>query len=109
MIFLKKKVRSVHGYCPVATGTAFSTKFILDAKMKNSVFWKISCADTFSNWVALNINLKSEWDFSNIRNFRKCKIKVSGLSYQWYFVSSGKLGQKFGDKSTKLSKKLFSM
>ena len=107
--FLSTKVKSLYKYCAAATGTAFSPKFILDAKVQNSVFWKISYSGIFCNWVALNINLKSEWDFSNIKNFRKCKIKESGLSYKWNFVSSDNLGQKVGDKLTKLSKIGFSM
>ena len=32
----KKKGKSLHKYCPAATGTV-----ILDAKVQNSVFWKI--------------------------------------------------------------------
>ena len=32
------KVKSLHKYCPGATRTGFSPKFIVDAKVKNSVF-----------------------------------------------------------------------
>ena len=105
----KKKVKSLHRYCPVATGTALSPTFILDAKVKNSIFWKISYSRTFSNWVALHMNLKNEWDFSNIKNFRKCKMKESGPSYKWNFMFSDNLGQKLGDKLTKLSEIGFAM
>ena len=72
--------------------------------MKNSVFWKRSYSGIFSNWVALNINFKSEWDFSNTKNFKNCKIRGSGPSYKWNFVSSDNLGQKVAEILTKLNK-----
>ena len=75
--FLVEKSKILHKYCPAATGTAFSHKFILDTQVVNNIFWKISYSGTICNWVALNINLKNEWDFSNTKIFRKCKIKGS--------------------------------
>ena len=53
--------------------------------------------------------LKSEWAFSNTKIFRKYKTKVSGTSQKGKAVSSGNLGQRVGDKLTKLSKLGFSM
>ena len=41
-MFSRKKVKSLQKYCPAATGIEFSPKFILDAKVQNSVLWKIS-------------------------------------------------------------------
>ena len=102
--FQKKKVKYLHKYCPPAPGTAFSPKFILDTKVKNNVFWKISYLGIFCNSVALNINLKSEWVFSNTNSCRKCKIKGSRQSHQWNSVSSDNLRQKVADKLTNLSK-----
>ena len=58
--------------------------------------------------VSLDINFKCEWDFSNTKIFRKCKIKGSEPSYKWKSVSSDNLGQKVGNKFTKLSKIGFS-
>ena len=51
----------------------------------------------------------SEWDYSNIKSFRKFKIKESGPSSGWNFVCSDNLGQKVRDKLTKLSIIGFSM
>ena len=62
-----EKIKSPLKYCLAATGTAFSPKFILDAKVQNSIFLKISYSGVFCNWVALNVNLKSEWDISNFQ------------------------------------------
>ena len=74
--FLVEKSKSLHKYCPVATGTALSPKFRLDTKLQNSVFWKISYSDFFCNWVALNINLKSKWDFSNSKSTKNVKSRI---------------------------------
>ena len=41
-------MKSLHKYCPATTGTAFSPKFILDAKGQNSAFWKISYVGIFA-------------------------------------------------------------
>ena len=76
--FLVEKIKSLHRYCPVATETTFSPKFILDAKVPNSKIYHIQVF--FCNWVALNINLKSEWALLNTNIFRKYKIKGSGSS-----------------------------
>ena len=38
----KSKVKRLHEYCPAAIGMAFSTKFLLDAKVRNSGFRDIS-------------------------------------------------------------------
>ena len=65
---------------PAATGTAFSPKFILDAKVQNNAFWKISYSGTFCNWVALNINLKCKWACWNTKIFRKSETKGPGPS-----------------------------
>ena len=35
---VQKKVKRLHKYCPTAIGTAFSSKFALDAKVQNSAF-----------------------------------------------------------------------
>ena len=53
--------------------------------------------------------MKSEWDFSNTKTFRKCKIKRSAPSYEGNFVSSDSLGQKIGDKLMKWSEIGFSV
>ena len=97
------KIKSLRKYCPAATGTAFSPKFILDAEVQNSVFWNIA------NSGCVKINLKSDWACSNTKIFRKCEIKRSELSYKWKCVSSDNLGQRVGDKFTNLSKTRFSM
>ena len=60
--FLVEKVKSLHKYWPAATGIVFSPKFILEAKGQNSIFGKISSSGIFCHCVALNINLKSEWE-----------------------------------------------
>ena len=107
--FYKEKVNYLHKYCPPAPGKAFSPKLILGTKVKNSVFWKILYWGIFCNWVALNINLKSEWVFSNTNSCWKGKIKWSGTSQHLSSVSSDNLGQKLGDKLKKLSKIGFPM
>ena len=42
------KVKSFLKYCPAVTGAAYSPKFILDAKVQNSVFRKISYSGTLN-------------------------------------------------------------
>ena len=76
---------------------------------QDSVLWKISNSGIFWNWVALNINLKREWEFANTKLSRKCKIKESGPNWKWKFVFSENLKQKVGDQPPKLSKIGFSM
>ena len=66
----------MYKYCPAVTGIAFGLEFIVEEEAKTSDFWKISYSGIFSNWVALKINLKNEWNFSNTNVFRKHKIKV---------------------------------
>ena len=73
-IFRKCKINGSgpsYKHCPVATGTACGLEFIVDAKAQSSVFWKISYSGIFSNWVALKINFKNEWVFSNTIISRK--------------------------------------
>ena len=106
---LKKQGKSLHEYCAVATGTSVSCKFILEAKVYDNVFRKISYLGVFCNWIAWNINLKRKSDFSNSNNFRKYRIKSAGPSYKWKIVSSDNLWQKDGDKLKKSSKIGFSI
>ena len=92
--FLVEKSKTLHKYCLAATGTVFSPKVILEAQVKNIIFWKISCSGIFCNWIALNINLKSEWGFSNTKIFRKLKsrgldrVRNENLLPQTILVSS---------------------
>ena len=39
---LVEKMKPLDKYCPVAIGTAFSFKFVFDAKVQNSTFWNVS-------------------------------------------------------------------
>ena len=59
--------------------------------------------------MALNINLKSEWDFSNTKRFRECKIKWPQPNYKRHSVSSDNFEQKVADKLKKLRKIAFCM
>ena len=43
--------------------TAFTTKFVLEAKVKNGTFWNISNLVFFQNSVALNIYSNNERGF----------------------------------------------
>ena len=97
----KRKISS--GILLCCNRTAFSLKFLLDAKVQNSAFRKISHSGIFCNWVASNINLKSQCDFPNTKIFAKCKIKKCGPTYKKDFVSSNNLWQRFGDKLMKSS------
>ena len=90
--FQQKKVKPLHKYCPAAAGTAFSRKFILDAKVQDSIFSKISYSGLFCNCVNLNINLKSEWVFSITKNLQKMysqgiwselEMKIRSLRQSW--------------------------
>lgn len=38
----QKEIKPLHRYCPTATGTSVSIKFVLEVKVKNSVFRNIS-------------------------------------------------------------------
>ena len=40
--FYRKKVKHLHNYSPAAIGTAFTTKFAIDAKVPKSAFRDIS-------------------------------------------------------------------
>ena len=45
--FESRKIKYLHKYCPAATGTGFSPKFILDVEVQNSGFWEISYSRIF--------------------------------------------------------------
>ena len=51
--FLKKKIKYLNQYSHVGTGTAFTPKFIFDAKMKYSVLLKDIVFRYFFQWVCL--------------------------------------------------------
>ena len=51
-----KKINSPNKYCPGATGTNFSNRFVLDAKWHNSAFWNISNLGFGRNLVNLKIH-----------------------------------------------------
>ena len=70
--FWLKKINLLHNYSPAAIGTAFSTKFVLDTKLRNSAFWNISKLGICCNSVILNINFKKEWVLRNTKIYRKC-------------------------------------
>ena len=76
----------------------------LTLKSKKSSFWNILFLILWFNYVALNINLKSEWVFWNSKISRKRKIKGSCWSYKWNSAFSNNLGQKVVKKFTKLNK-----
>ena len=91
--FQWKKVQSLHTYCPAAIRTAFSPKFVLDVKVKNSVFWNISYLGLCCNWVALNINLKGELVFWILRSSEN--VKSSGVDW---IINKSVLRQTISDK-----------
>ena len=45
--FQQEKVKFLHKYCPAATGTAFSPKFILDATVQKQCFYKKNHLEVF--------------------------------------------------------------
>ena len=51
--------KTLNKYCPVAIGTAFSTKFPLSANVPNSASQNISDIGLCRHSVTLNINFKS--------------------------------------------------
>ena len=69
------KVKSLLKYFPAVNGIAFSPKFILDSKVENKDFWKISYSGTFCNGLALNINLKSEGAFQTLKSSENVKSR----------------------------------
>ena len=56
----KKKLKSLHKYRPVSNGATFSTKFVLDAKVKVGVLAVSSNLGLCGNSLALNVSLKSD-------------------------------------------------
>ena len=76
-VFKRKEGKPLQKYYPAEIGTEFSHKFMLDAKVQNSVFWEILYSRIFCKKKS---RLKGEWDFPNTKIFRKCKIKGSQLS-----------------------------
>ena len=56
----KKKLKSLHKYRPVSNGATFSTKFVLDAKVKVGVLAVSSNLGLCGNSIALNVSLKSD-------------------------------------------------
>ena len=56
----KKKLKSLHKYRPVSNGATFSTKFVLDAKVKVGVLAVSSNLGLCGNSLALNMSLKSD-------------------------------------------------
>ena len=61
--FLSTKVKSLYKYCAAATGTAFSPKSILDAKVQNSVFLKISYRRIFLQLSCLKNEFEEQMGF----------------------------------------------
>ena len=96
MQVLVEKVKPLQ-YCLVAIRTAFSLKFVLGAKKKNSAFWNISNISLCCNSVALYINFKSKWVFWNTKICINCKFKGSGPSQKWEWVSSDNFVRRIGD------------
>ena len=54
---------------------AFSTKIILQAKVKNSAYWNIVNSVVCQNSIALNINFNIERGFQSIKICRNCKFQ----------------------------------
>ena len=79
---VKKKVKPLHKYYPVAIGMAFSSKFVLDAKMQNIAFWIIPIKSFFRDLVALNVNFQGEQVFKALKSTENVNSKGSGLSYK---------------------------
>ena len=52
---VKKKAKILHKQCPAATGTTFSTKFVLGAKVQNSACRNASNLGLCRNPVDVNI------------------------------------------------------
>ena len=89
---------------------AFSSKFVLDAKMQNIAFWIIPIKSFFRDLVALNVNFQGEKVFQNTKIYRKCKFKGVWIELQTKLLFSiDNPGHNTVDKFTKLSKICFSM
>ena len=54
---------------------AFSTKIILQAKVKNSAFWNIVNWVVYQNSIALNINFSIKRGFQNMKTCRNCNFQ----------------------------------
>ena len=64
-------LKNLHTYCPGSTGMILTTKFVLDAKVQNTVSWNISKLDLCGNPLALNMSLRSECIFWIIKTYIK--------------------------------------
>ena len=58
--FPSTKVKSLYKYCAAASGTALSPKFILDAKVQNSVFLKDILFPYFLEVTCLKIQFEEQ-------------------------------------------------
>ena len=87
-------VKSLHIYCTAVFVMAFSTRFILDAKVKSSAFWHISNLELCCKSESRNIYFKSKYT-------EQGKIKVSEPSEKWKCVKN--IWQKIVNKFKKLS------
>ena len=90
--FLSTKVKSLYKYCAAATGTGSSPKFILDAKVENSVFWKISYWGIFLQLSCLQIQFEEQMSLFKYQNLQKMQnqrvwtqleIKICFLRQSW--------------------------
>ena len=86
--FRYTKGRTIHKYCLASIMRAFTSKYILEAKMKNKVFKNISNWTDCHNSSAPNINFSSKRDFVHIKICRKCKFQnfCDELQIKTYFL-----------------------
>ena len=101
---LAKKKKPLHKYYPGALRTAFSIKFLLDAKVQNSDFWNISNLGLCGSSVDLNMSFKSKWDFPNTKIYRKFEFHGVWVALEMKICFLRQSWKKIVDKFPKLSK-----
>ena len=75
-VFRGKKVKPLHKYCVLLRlKRCLVPNLYLTLNCEIVFFERYHIRVFFCNWVALHINLKSEWAFSNTKIFRKYKSR----------------------------------
>ena len=70
-----KKVKNLNEYSTDLIWAAFSTKIIVQAKVKNSAFWNKVNSVVCQNSIVSNINFNIKRGFQNIKIYRNCKFQ----------------------------------
>ena len=75
VLALGKHIRHFNKYDPATTYVSSSATFVLEYKVRNRIYWKISNAAICRIYVALNIKFNSNKSHRDAKNCRYCNFQ----------------------------------